>query len=348
MKNKTNIEELIKKKLENHELPVRKDLWDSISSQLPAAASTSSSVIAKMSAIKWMVATVAVGILSTSIFLLTSEKKEQSHETPPQSTIAPTPTMDSSVVASKEDMQQESTILEIKASTSSTNLATNTTESQLENDMVSFKEPEVNDGSEVQISLEKNTVLIPEQNTSRERDQETEKESKLKIQATPLDKEAMRYLFFSNIPLAKSYAWYIDGEFHSNDSNFSYSFQEGKHNIALVVMDENNLTSTSNIELETYPPISYNLPNVFSPGSDRKNDVFDANLGIIHEKEILQLTITDKNGKIVFQSNERFIWDGRLPNGEIAPNAIYSYIILFVDKKNQPLSKGGIIQLFQE
>lgn len=342
MRDRIDIEDLIKKKFDNHELPVRPELWDSISSQLPASASGASAVMAKAGAIKWMAAAIAIGILSTGIFLLTSEKKKESPQPSPTSSDAIAPAQDSSFVSFQEALKSDPIPSKQELSHSSIDSFPPILLDRIEESEVVSKtsyENEVSSEDKSSPAESANAMML---------ENYTENHPEPKIQTTLLDKESMRYLFFSNTAQAKSYAWYIDGELHSNDSNFSYAFQEGKHKIDLVVINENNSTSTTHIELETYPPISYNLPNVFSPGNDRNNDVFDVAAGINNEKEIIQLTISDKNGKVIFQSKENFIWDGRLPSGEIAPSAVYSYIILFVDKRNQPHSKGGIIQLFQE
>ena len=67
------------------------------------------------------------------------------------------------------------------------------------------------------------------------------------------------------------------------------------------------------------------LPNVFTPNDDGVNDYFEI---AISEKSDFQIIVINQSNAVVFQSNSvNFRWDGKLQSGEPAPPGNYVYFI---------------------
>jgi gliding motility-associated-like protein len=83
------------------------------------------------------------------------------------------------------------------------------------------------------------------------------------------------------------------------------------------------------------------MPNVFTPNSDGHNDTFGAK-GSLSSIEKFQMDIFAPNGqKIAEVTDPMSGWDGKLPNGLLAPTGSYFYHIKAEMKSGQVLSKNG-------
>ncbi|MFS0491347.1 gliding motility-associated C-terminal domain-containing protein [Leadbetterella byssophila] len=83
------------------------------------------------------------------------------------------------------------------------------------------------------------------------------------------------------------------------------------------------------------------LPNAFTPNSDGHNDTFGAK-GSLTSIEKFQMDIFAPNGqKIAEVTDPMSGWDGKLPNGLLAPTGSYFYQIKAEMKSGQVLSKNG-------
>lgn len=86
-----------------------------------------------------------------------------------------------------------------------------------------------------------------------------------------------------------------------------------------------------------------NIPNIFTPNGDGKNDVFriESNSDIEH----LNVEIYNKSGRIIHRwEGEYGFWDGKNPNGTMAPNGVYFYS-LFITKDGEKFPQKGVITL---
>lgn len=348
-KNK-NIEHLLRDKFESHELPVRKELWEAVSSQIPTVGS--GAIGATVSSLtKWILGGAAAVVITAAIVFISSEKNKTQNALPPAqeetNTSIKTPAIDTAVAIMEGVVSPTKTIQPTK---NSPEKKENSSAFDLRSEQSSALITEVITPDFSQKNKPENTSSAAENSHSDmvSPSSTSEDKAQIEIMTRQLDEEAMRYLFFSSASEAESYSWYIDGELQSNESNFSYAFNEGKHSVDLVVIDKNNKSYTSRKEIDAFSPLKYNFPNVFSPGKDNMNDVFDAEKCIENEKVILQILISDKNGKTVYQSNARFFWDGNNLSGEPVPQGQYTFTIQLLDKRNSPHTKGGIIQLFRE
>ena len=67
------------------------------------------------------------------------------------------------------------------------------------------------------------------------------------------------------------------------------------------------------------------LPNIFTPNNDGVNDFFEIQMS---EKLEFQIVVIDQANKVIFQSNQvDFSWDGTFPGGEPVPPGNYIYYL---------------------
>jgi gliding motility-associated-like protein len=92
--------------------------------------------------------------------------------------------------------------------------------------------------------------------------------------------------------------------------------------------DTNNCTGSSsiNISIDTcyIEPFTINIPNIFTPNNDGENDGFYIS-GTSFEFE--DITILNRWGEVLYQTNGNIPWDGRLNSGTEAPDGNYYYIL---------------------
>lgn len=134
-----------------------------------------------------------------------------------------------------------------------------------------------------------------------------------------------------------NYAWQ-DGSSLSSYHIQDYGFY------SLTVTDSNNCWNTAAIEVKQKCLPSVEVPNVFSPNGDGKNDRV-----IIDYKYMLHadLMIYNRWGQLLFQTKElNSSWDGTTPDGE-AESGIYYYVLKCVGNENIRIEKTGTITLIR-
>jgi gliding motility-associated-like protein len=89
---------------------------------------------------------------------------------------------------------------------------------------------------------------------------------------------------------------------------------------------------------------SLNVPNVFSPNDDNKNDYFQVKTNGINS---YSFSVYTRSGNLIYKSESpTIIWDGRSLSGQKMKNGIYFYIIRRLD--GGPLNEvRGIVYLFE-
>ena len=95
------------------------------------------------------------------------------------------------------------------------------------------------------------------------------------------------------------------------------------------VEDENGCRATTTFEVRPYCK-EVAIPNMFSPNGDGANDVWEIS-GL--EEKNATVTVFDRNGQAVFQSQGYNIpWDGSY-NGRLVPVGAYYYLIIVDDQQ---------------
>jgi gliding motility-associated-like protein len=88
------------------------------------------------------------------------------------------------------------------------------------------------------------------------------------------------------------------------------------------------------------------VPNTFSPNGDGLNDKF---VILIDNEQLYSLMILDKNGKLVFESNDKNnVWDGRdYKSGAVCPTGTYYMVFRYQLKGSQSERRiTGTIDVF--
>lgn len=88
------------------------------------------------------------------------------------------------------------------------------------------------------------------------------------------------------------------------------------------------------------------IPNVFSPQGDGVNDKLKI---VASDYEKVEVRVfAAKGGALVFRSNDLSnMWDGRLPNGNIAEEGYYKCVVLLTDADGQLHPKSEVVRLFR-
>lgn len=113
-----------------------------------------------------------------------------------------------------------------------------------------------------------------------------------------------------------------------NQHTVSHDFVHvGSYDITLAGTNEFECRDSVTEHVRVYVPVSFVVPNAFTPNDDNLNDVFKP----VYEGVELakyQMLIYDRAGRLIFKSsNPEEGWDGRDPNGMLMPSGVYVYYI---------------------
>jgi gliding motility-associated-like protein len=90
--------------------------------------------------------------------------------------------------------------------------------------------------------------------------------------------------------------------------------------------------------------IVLDIPNVFTPNEDNKNDYFT--IGYNFEPENYKITIVNRRGTTVFETHDiKYSWDGRI-SGEYCSPGVYYYVIQY-QNKGKIETKNGFLHVFR-
>ena len=89
------------------------------------------------------------------------------------------------------------------------------------------------------------------------------------------------------------------------------------------------------------------VPNAFSPSGDGLNDMFGP-VGIFNAIERFEMFIFDRMGRAIFHSTDpNNGWDGRMPNGELAPETAYVYRMYIKETYAEEYQMTGTVTLIR-
>jgi hypothetical protein len=144
-----------------------------------------------------------------------------------------------------------------------------------------------------------------------------------------------------------NYHWNFGDGKESNLAQPAHQYnQSGSYEVALTAEDESGLAITSKQTVDVALPGQIEVMNVITPNADGQNDVFDPR-ALQPEAEITLLLVMSDQGQTIYESKEVPIWDGRLPNGELAPAGIYLYLIRGLDKNKGIIEKTSTLTLMR-
>ena len=135
-----------------------------------------------------------------------------------------------------------------------------------------------------------------------------------------------------------------DGEYRSIKSHiYDLSAGDSIFNIALKVTNGKGCTDSYDTTITISQVI--NIPNVFTPNGDLKNDSFIVSTV---DGTKISITIFSRWGNIVYESKEpstEVEWKGRLKDNSYASTGVYYYVIVPENAPNME-KKTGFVHLF--
>jgi gliding motility-associated-like protein len=139
---------------------------------------------------------------------------------------------------------------------------------------------------------------------------------------------------FSNNSIGASVSvWNFDNgaiqETSASSFDYTYPQQEGNYMVTLTVSNQFGCSDFSFIPIEVIGDIVYYIPNAFTPDGDEFNNVFLPVFTSGFDPYNYLLTIYNRWGEMIYESNNHQIgWDGDY-NGKLCPTGIYSYVITY-------------------
>ena len=137
----------------------------------------------------------------------------------------------------------------------------------------------------------------------------------------------------------------ITSGFGTNQITVQWNEIVGSYNISVYAIENGCFgeISTYSVSIEECTEASIFIPNAFSPNGDSFNEYFKVAIdGAINYK----LTIWNRWGQLVFESNDPLIgWDGNY-NGGKSQQDVYTYRVLFSDSYGEQ-SQFGFVTLIR-
>lgn len=114
----------------------------------------------------------------------------------------------------------------------------------------------------------------------------------------------------------------------------------------LTAIDADGCVDQLMIEFTVVPPVEILIiPNIFSPGSNSNNDIFEINSDLIQSA---QFSVYDRWGGLLYNqttaSGEAIVWDGR-SNGDFVTNGVYVFLLDYIDLQGDRQLRDGSITI---
>lgn len=149
-------------------------------------------------------------------------------------------------------------------------------------------------------------------------------------------------------PSSTNYSWNFGNSttsFATNTATATY-LNEGIYTVMLIANNGGCIDTTIKyIKVENSSTI--NVPNVFTPNGDGKNDLFLVEIKNISE---INLTIFDRWGLVMFEcaDKNKLNWDGKTKQGNFVTDGEYFYIINAKGFDNQKHNLKGTVNVFKK
>ena len=155
---------------------------------------------------------------------------------------------------------------------------------------------------------------------------------------------------FNTSANASIYSWdFGDGE-TSNAFNPSHTYSEdaGNYVIRLIANNTGDCPDTAWVTVTIQEELVFYVPNTFTPDGDEFNNVFFPVFTSGFDPYNYTLTIYNRWGETLFESNDtKFGWDGTY-NGELCKSGIYTWTIRFKSSESdKKITKTGHVQLLK-
>ena len=153
--------------------------------------------------------------------------------------------------------------------------------------------------------------------------------------------------FTNNSTSGSTSTWYFGNASNTsvNTLNPSYTYTAVGTYVATLVVIKDGCRDTTHHTITVEVPTTLTVPNVFSPNGDGINDdFFIINSGLVN----LTCDIYNRWGQLVSTLNApNQFWDGRVPNGDKAPDGTYMYILQAKGLDGKIFKQEGTITLIR-
>jgi gliding motility-associated-like protein len=155
---------------------------------------------------------------------------------------------------------------------------------------------------------------------------------------------------FNTSSNASIYSWdFGDGD-ESALFNPSHTYTEdaGSYVITLIANNAGNCPDTAELTVTIQEELIFYVPNTFTPDGDEFNNVFSPVFTSGFDPHNYTMTIYNRWGETLFESNDtKYGWDGTY-NGETCKTGIYTWTIRFKSSESdKKITKTGHIQLLK-
>jgi gliding motility-associated-like protein len=138
-----------------------------------------------------------------------------------------------------------------------------------------------------------------------------------------------------------------DSTIYNQQDFFLHKYKDtGFFKIMRIAVNEFDCWDTLSQIVRVDPVMNIWSPNTFTPDGDNINDKFRP---VVTGFNYYKLTILDRWGKIVFESNDPYEeWNGQIQNfGPQCPQGLYSWRLFILDFANSAIEKHGTILLYR-
>ncbi len=168
--------------------------------------------------------------------------------------------------------------------------------------------------------------------------------------ANPISGQPPLEVDFDNLSSnGTSYDWdFGNGSTTTNPSNTDESMtytETGTYEVMLIVTNGDCSDQASLFVEVAESPLSFVIPNVFTPNNDGENDIFHMN---VSNAESIEIEIFNRWGNLVGQissTDPSYGWDGTNMAGTPAPDGVYFYTYKIVDLQGEEFTGHQYIHL---
>jgi gliding motility-associated-like protein len=335
------LREQLRNKLNEYESPVPDVLWQNVASQLPQA---------KPGAVKFSMAKVAAVVLSgamlTTTALLLREEKAQVAEPQPAAPIETTANEASSLPIIKNQQVNDSVLntptqqpvaiktddkssIQLTAGNSATDAVVSTGSPTAQPAAV------VHDVAPIDSEAQPVSAAIPSESPTK---------ADARFSVIETDQSGLTFFFIPQHTSATSYSWsFGDGETSTELSPSHHYDEPGEYTVNLT-MEVNGATEVFQQSVAAIPIAILEVPTIFTPNADGKNDTFDV-ASLSRYVTIDAVRIFNAAGTLVYSGMGNSAWGGDDMQGNALPDGNYIYKINAKDLRQQPVEKSGTVYL---
>ena len=335
------LREQLRNKLDAYESPVPDALWQNVASQLPQAKSGAG----KFSLTK-VAAIVVSGAILTATALLWREEKAEVAEQQPTAPIETT-TNESSSLPIIENQQVNDSVLNtpteqpvaIKTDGKSSIQLTagNPATDAVVSTGAPTKQPAavVHDVAPINSETQPVSAAIPSESPTK---------ADARFSVIETDQSGLTFFFIPQHTSATSYSWaFGDGETSTDLSPSHHYYEPGEYTVNLT-MEVNGATEVFQQSVAAIPIATLEVPTIFTPNADGKNDTFDV-ASLSRYVTIDAVRIFNADGTLVHSGMGNSAWGGDDMQGNPLPDGNYIYKINAKDLRQQPVEKSGTVYL---